>query len=83
MEISSCTPWQYCRTYGLDVPTSSTGMRRAAGGRQPAAAKPPYTHIYYASASERAPFSFTRITSSEKNAVLSCLCPLYVWDYFL
>ena len=41
-QFSWCTPWQCCRTYGLDFPTSSiiTGMRGAAGGRQPAAAKP-------------------------------------------
>ena len=42
------TPWQYtavyvlCRIHGLDLPTSSTttDMRGAAGGRQPAAANP-------------------------------------------
>ena len=34
MEISSCTPWLYCRNCGLDVPTSSfiTGVRGAASG---------------------------------------------------
>ena len=40
---SLLTPsWQYRRFYGLDLPTSSTitGMRGAAGGRQPTAAKP-------------------------------------------
>ena len=39
MEICECTPWQCCPTYGLDLPTSSTitGVRGAAGGRQPAA----------------------------------------------
>ena len=44
MEISSCTPWQqYCRTYRLDFPTSSTikGVRGAVGGRQSATANPP------------------------------------------
>ena len=43
IETSSCTPWQYCRTYGLDFRTSSTntGVRGAAGGRQPAAANTP------------------------------------------
>ena len=37
MEISECTPWQRCRTYGLDLyaPSTVTGVRGAAGGRQP------------------------------------------------
>ena len=45
MEISECTPWQYCRIHGLDLLTSSivTGMREGAGGRQPAAA---YIHVH-------------------------------------
>ena len=50
MEIASCTPWQhFCRTYGLDFPTSPTitGVRGAAGGRQPAAAKPASILIFY------------------------------------
>ena len=40
LEMSSCTPWQYCSTYGLDFTTFSTitGVREVAGGRQPAAA---------------------------------------------
>ena len=40
-EISSCTPWQYCRIYWLDFPTSSTiaGVRGAAGERHRAMAK--------------------------------------------
>lgn len=48
MEISQRTSWQYCRTYGLDAPTSSTiaGMRRAAGDRQPATATPRCTASY-------------------------------------
>ena len=48
IEISSCTPWQHCRSYGLDVPTSSTitGLRGAAGGRHPAASRPPCKYIY-------------------------------------
>ena len=46
--VSGCNSWQFCSivAYGLDLrPTSSaiTGMREAAGGRQPAAAKPPCT----------------------------------------
>ena len=43
MENSSGIPWQYCRTYGLDFPTSSTitGMRGAAGGHQTAAQEHP------------------------------------------
>ena len=46
MEISSCTPWQYCRTYGLGFPTSSTiaGVRGAAGERQ-LAVTPLYIHL--------------------------------------
>ena len=46
MDISSCIPWQYSRTHGLDFPASSTiitGVRGAAGGCQPAAAKSPST----------------------------------------
>ena len=43
MGISSCTPWQYCRTYGFDFPTSwtITGVRGAEVGRQPYAATTP------------------------------------------
>ena len=48
IEISSCTSWQYCRTYygRLDFPTSPTitGVRGAADGRQPVAAKPLCIH---------------------------------------
>ena len=35
MEFSLSTPWQSCRIYGLDLPTSSTiaGMDEAAGWR--------------------------------------------------
>ena len=42
MKSSECAPRQYCRIYGRDLPSSSTvtGMREAAGGRKPAAAKP-------------------------------------------
>ena len=36
----SCIPWQYCRTYGLNLSKSSTGVRGAAGKRQPAAKNP-------------------------------------------
>ena len=38
-----CTPWQYCRTYGLDLPTSSviTGMRGAKAGISPPRRSPP------------------------------------------
>ena len=39
----------YCRTNSLDLhtvtPSAITGMRRAAGGRQPTAAKPPLYYI--------------------------------------
>ena len=41
-----CTPWQYCRIYGLDLPmvlvhTRIYGYARSQGSRHPAAAKPP------------------------------------------
>ena len=43
MEISSCTCWQYCRTYELDCPTSSTntGIRGGISGGHRPAAEPP------------------------------------------
>ena len=36
-----CTPWQYCRIFGLELPTSPTftGVSRAAGQHKRAAAK--------------------------------------------
>ena len=49
MELSWCAPWLYCRIYSLDLPTSSTitGIRDAARGRQPAAAKrSPLVRVY-------------------------------------
>ena len=49
MELSWCAPRLYCRIYSLDLPTSSTitGIRDAARGRQPAAAKrSPLVRVY-------------------------------------
>ena len=40
MEISWCTPWQYCRIFVLPTCSTETGMCGAAGERRPAAAKP-------------------------------------------
>ena len=46
----SCAPWPYCRTNSLELHTgtrsSISGIRRATGGRQPAAATPPLHNIY-------------------------------------
>ena len=45
LSFFSYTPWQYCRTNSLELhtctPSDITIIRVAAGGRQPAAAKPP------------------------------------------
>ena len=47
MGIPSCIPWQYCRTYGLEFPTSPTisGVGGVAGGHHSDASKPPCTSI--------------------------------------
>ena len=42
-----CTPWQYYRICGLDLPTSCHyGHARSQGGRQLAAAKPPLYTVF-------------------------------------
>ena len=64
MENSPCTLSQYCRTYGLDLPTSSviTGMRGTKAGVIPPRRSPPctiylYDIVKYASQWLRSPVS--------------------------
>ena len=61
---SSCIPWQYCRTHGLDFPTSSaiTGVDGAADRQKPAAAKPPCLDICVSTLREKVVLSVSSVS---------------------
>ena len=44
MELSQCTPWQYCRVHGLNLPICSTGHARS---RRQASARRGDAPLYY------------------------------------